>query len=209
MVNFWDVELVTYNLLQSLGWSYALLTLITHLLLEEKDTTERTEKLSSVTIILQILQTFSLLEILHRLLGKTSSALFPMLLQISGRLFFLFGLVTYQELKGSLVVFSLFLAYSFGECCRYPYYLDQQLGKNTIFLSWARYSGFLLFYPWGLVSEWLVIWNALPFIQSNLYFYFCCVMLLVGPLFGFILLKYMLVQRRKKLQRDVSRKTGS
>jgi hypothetical protein len=39
-------------------------------------------------------------------------------------------------------------------CCRYPYYLLGQLGvKAPYWLTWLRYSAFIVLYPIGIVAE--------------------------------------------------------
>lgn len=143
-------------------------------------------------------------EIFNSLVGITPSPVLMTALQFFARLSITIG-VCYliPESPGNFNHWAfpgMLIAWSSVELIRYPYYVIKLTGKPVPFmLNWLRYSAFLVLYPLGLVTEPVVIYNSLPYINSSFHYYFF--------LFGFglyipgfyLLYGYMLKQRKKVL----------
>jgi len=145
-------------------------------------------------------QGVALLELVHGVLGFTKSAFLPLLIQIGGRFFYTFVLIPpYKELQMEPAVFCVMLAWSLGELIRYPFYVLNELGINSPLFTWLRYSGFLIFYPCGMLCEWYIAYKALSLLQPSPLYYFTFLWTVLFPIGGVLLLSNMLGQRRKKL----------
>ena len=69
-------------------------------------------------------------------------------------------------------MFSLLLAWGVTEVIRYAFYATKELNCTPYFLTWLRYTTFIVLYPIGVSSELAMVWLALPIIrQQQLYAY--------------------------------------
>ncbi len=188
--------LVGYNLILFLAWSLFFAWQIAHGFVLDK---------VSVTI-LNIAQVVALLEILHAKQGWVKSPLFTTALQISSRVFVLFWLnvipaehqVNILGISGITVVS---VAWSITEMVRYSYYATSLFNKEIKWLTFLRYTLFILLYPIGVTGEGMILlsvlkWNNYEIMITN--FVIAVVMLSYLPFFP-KLYGYMWQQRRKKL----------
>lgn len=58
------------------------------------------------------------------------------------------------------------LAWTFSEIVRYPYLMISTADSAPAWLTWLRYSAFLVLYPIGFYGEMRCIWDAIPYIRE-------------------------------------------
>ncbi|KAL8254682.1 hypothetical protein R6Q59_032903 [Mikania micrantha] len=123
------------------------------------------------SIFTGLLQTLAFIEVIHGALGIVPSGfLFP-LMQWGGRTHFLLAIVRkiyeVQELPAVLITF---VSWCCIEIIRYPFYALSCLGNCPSFLTYLRYTAFIVIYPIGVAGEMWIMYQSLPFImEKNLY----------------------------------------
>ncbi|KAM0026356.1 putative very-long-chain (3R)-3-hydroxyacyl-CoA dehydratase [Helianthus debilis subsp. tardiflorus] len=159
-----------------------------------------------------LLQTLAFIEVIHGVLGIVPSGfLFP-LMQWGGRTHFLLAIVRkIYEVQESPAVLITFVAWCCIEIIRYPFYALSCLGSCPPFLTYLRYTVFIVIYPIGVVGEMWIMYQSLPVIlEKNLYAdYFAAVLfsyytfvkavLICYPFLWLQLYLYLFKQRRSKL----------
>ncbi|XP_043698602.1 very-long-chain (3R)-3-hydroxyacyl-CoA dehydratase 2 [Telopea speciosissima] len=203
--------LLAYNSLQFIGWGLSLFWVLRSLI----STKSFHGAYASSGDFICFLQAVSFLEVLHGAIGLVrSGVLFP-LMQWGGRTQLLFlivrQIVEVQELPS---VFITFVAWSLSELIRYSHYALSNLGNCPSWLTYLRYTAFIVLYPIGVApGEMWLMYAALPFIKKkNLYadffsglpfsFYSSVMALLVCyPFMWLKLYLHLFKQRRLKLQK--------
>ena len=120
-------------------------------------------------------QLLALLEIAHALIGIVKAPLLPVTFQVGGRL----AVVALLESQyGHRIMadsrlgqvhqaafYAMVIAWSYADIIRFSYFLSS---KDTHgWLTWFRYSAFVLLYPVGLTTEaWIVYFGAVKQAQS-------------------------------------------
>ncbi|KAL4582933.1 hypothetical protein LXL04_007494 [Taraxacum kok-saghyz] len=101
-----------------------------------------------------LLQTIGFIEVLHGAVGIVHSGfLFP-LMQWGGRTHFLLAIVRQRsEVQESPAVFITFVCWCCIEIIRYPFYALSCLGNCPSFLTYLRYTIFIVLYPIGALGE--------------------------------------------------------
>eukprot|EP00271_Cylindrocystis_brebissonii_P002033 TRINITY_DN1238_c0_g2_i1.p1 TRINITY_DN1238_c0_g2~~TRINITY_DN1238_c0_g2_i1.p1 ORF type:complete len:229 (+),score=20.83 TRINITY_DN1238_c0_g2_i1:327-1013(+) len=201
--------LVLYNALQSLGWMLVLFTLI-------KCAVKNEDPYSATSSDVGILQMAALLEVVHAATGIVRTGVVTALMQWAGRahvLFCIAGNVLEVQRLPSLV--AMFGAWALSEVIRYPQYTLSLLGIRPNWLTYLRYTAFIVLYPIGVFAgEMFLIYSALPYVrQRKLYgdFFrnilhapfdysnFLTALLLAYPFLWLHLYLHMLRQRRAKI----------
>jgi very-long-chain (3R)-3-hydroxyacyl-CoA dehydratase len=166
----------------------------------------------------KIVQTCAAAEILHSAVGLVRSPIFSTIMQVGSRLFLVWGIselsVASQLQFGYLL---MVVSWSLVEIPRYAYYALAIIGKPPSFLTWLRYTLFIVLYPSGISGEILTILSAMPHIKETKpysismpnsmnfafdYYYLCLILLatyLPGSPFMF---SHMWQQRKKILGAD-------
>lgn len=142
----------------------------------------------------------ALFETGHAVSGLVPLPLLSILLQFFARLVIvaISYFVPNSEGNFSPAYIALSLAWSVTEVIRYSFYFAKQFGEVPYFLQWLRYSAFVVLYPLGLVSEPVVVYLTLAYVQGVYYWFLVLSLPLYIP--GFIkLYGYMWRQRRKYL----------
>ena len=147
------IYLTNYNLIQTIGWIYLFFkTLRKNIKKKEETTWERTN------LILKTFQTLSIFEILNSYLKIVKSSTKETSQQILARLFIIYFVIDkVQLLKKSKILYPLLLSWSLSDSIRYFYYFLKEFGFQPYWIKYLRYSGFLIFYPIGMISEALLI----------------------------------------------------
>jgi len=110
-----------------------------------------------------IIQTFAILEVVHVLLGWVRSPLQTTVMQVSSRLFLIWGVVEqFPEVRSNPLYTSMIFAWSITEVIRYSFYACSILGKSPYVLLYLRYTTFYILYPVGASSEAFLIYATLP-----------------------------------------------
>ncbi|XP_042496398.1 very-long-chain (3R)-3-hydroxyacyl-CoA dehydratase 2 [Macadamia integrifolia] len=167
-----------------------------------------------------LLQIVSFLEVLHGAIGLVRSGVLLPLMQWSGRTQFLILIVRQiVKVQGLLSVFITFVAWSLSEVIRYSHYALSDLGICPPWLTYLRYTAFIVLYPIGVAAgEMWLMYEALPFIkEKNLYADFfgglpfsfdssVKVLLVCYPFMWLKLYVHLFKQRRLKLHKLYEKK---
>lgn len=132
----------------------------------------------------------------------------------------LWGIVALAPPAHQQAGFALMAAsWSTVEVPRYGYYLWSLLGGGSegvpAWLTWLRYSLFMVLYPTGISGEISCLWNSLPFIKAHgigefglpnphnvafsYYLTLWALLVAVYPPGSWVMFTHMLKQRRKVL----------
>ncbi|KAK9094535.1 hypothetical protein Scep_026004 [Stephania cephalantha] len=204
-----NLYLFSYNSLQALGWALSLYAVISSF----ASTASLNKAYAYSGNLVCLLQTVSGLEVLHGAIGLVPSGfLFP-LMQWGGRTHFALAIlrkiVEVQEIPAAFITF---FAWSLGEVIRYSHYALNSVGTSPYWLTYLRYTAFIILYPIGMaLGEMWLMYQALPLIkEKNLYadffsglpftrcsFFF--VFLVIAPFLFSNITKQLLGQRKRKL----------
>eukprot|EP00998_Keelungia_sp_KM082_P008786 NODE_496_length_1870_cov_37.802065_g489_i0.p2 GENE.NODE_496_length_1870_cov_37.802065_g489_i0~~NODE_496_length_1870_cov_37.802065_g489_i0.p2 ORF type:complete len:459 (+),score=141.21 NODE_496_length_1870_cov_37.802065_g489_i0:398-1774(+) len=204
--------LTVYNGVQAAGWSVALYKAVNWLM--NKPAGENMWQAAGGT--LGFFQYWAMLEVLHCLLGAVKSPVFTTAQQVASRVLLVAVANATTAQQDNVFLQMMVMAWSITEVVRYAYYA-LSLNKISVgFLTFLRYTMFLVLYPMGVLGELGVIHAALPALaeasktneptlfnhfskvvnSSNVYWFFLVPFYAVGlsQLYG-----YMLGQRKKVL----------
>ncbi|XP_039144756.1 very-long-chain (3R)-3-hydroxyacyl-CoA dehydratase 2 [Dioscorea cayenensis subsp. rotundata] len=209
MPRFSKLYLISYNSLLFLGWAIALSRLLGSFIA----TKSVNGAYAAAGELICWLQTVAFLEVIHSAVGLVPSGVMLVLMQWGGRTHFLLAIVSQiTELQDLPSVFITFLAWSLSEVIRYSHYASSSLELCPSWLTYIRYTAFILLYPIGVgPGEMWLMYKALPFIKErNLYksFFdslpfsyhsFVVVVLALYPFLWLRLYLHLFKQRRSKL----------
>ncbi|EFO24724.2 hypothetical protein LOAG_03759 [Loa loa] len=166
--------------------------------------------------IIKIATGLQLIDVAHALVGLTKGNYRVGLLQVCGRLAFIYVIDGYPDIQSSWTTYVLIIAYFSIEIFRYPYYAASSLKIEISLLTWLRYNMWILLYPVGLLLEGLTLYRSIPYYHrtekysiklpnvANIGFNFSFVLgiffLFVFPFVAVHLLRHMWLQRRKKYE---------
>ncbi|KAK2643163.1 hypothetical protein Ddye_024926 [Dipteronia dyeriana] len=208
--------LFTYNSLQAFGWAVSLFLILSNFL----SSNSINAAYGSAGELICLLQASSFLEVVHGAIGIVpSGVLFP-LMQWGGRTFVLITIVRkIDEVQELPSVFITFVAWSLSEVIRYPYYALNCIGNCPSWITYLRYTAFIILYPIGLVpGEMWLMYEALPYIKKKnpyadyfallpfSYYNFVTVLLVCYPFLWLNLYLYLLKQRRSRLSKRHEKK---
>lgn len=161
------VYLIMYNLYQFVGYFYIWLVLLIEL---NRDGFEKSSKsaFKTVGMPMKASQLLQYLEVLHAIVGYTNgSPIFP-LLQVTGRNFILFGFINAEaRCQDKPVILCLFIVWSSVELIRYPYYIISLVKREISWLTWLRYSVYVILYPLGFICEGLVMLVGIRYFEET------------------------------------------
>ena len=149
-----------YNSLQFLGWSTLLLQIILHF--QNGGTTANLY--ASVHLTLQIFQTGAVLEILHAATGLVRSSVQVTFQQVFSRVYITWAILyLLPPARLSVGVLMLLFAWTITEMIRYSMYAIQLVTTPPYFLTWLRYTFFIIAYPVGVTGELLCSFAGLQY----------------------------------------------
>ncbi|XP_072996169.1 uncharacterized protein [Typha latifolia] len=210
-----QLYLLCYNTLQFVGWSLALCEVLGSLFPDSID-----GAYASAGDLICFLQTLSFLEVIHAAVGLVPSGVLLALMQWGGRTHFLLAIVRQiPEIQVLPSVFITFMSWSISEVIRYSHYATSCVGICPHWLTYVRYTAFILLYPIGVApGEMWLMYQALPFIKErNLhssffnrlsisYYSFVVAVLLSYPFLWLKLYLHLFKQRRSKLGKQQVKK---
>ncbi|KAI9081857.1 hypothetical protein K1719_036119 [Acacia pycnantha] len=208
--------LLAYNTLQATGWTFSLLVILTNLL----STRSIAGTYASSGKLISLLQCSAFLEVIHGAIGIVPSGVLLTLMQWGGRVHFLLAVVDkVDEVQESLSVFITFLAWSISEVIRYSHYAFNCIGSCPSWITYLRYTAFIVLYPLGIgPGEMWLMYQALPIIKKrNLYadafsglpfsyYDFLRVVLAFYPFLWLKLYLHLFKQRKAKLRKNHEKK---
>jgi len=150
--------LVAYNSIQTLGWSFLLFQMATHLFSGgDVATLYANTKLS-----LQIFQTGAVLEIFHAIFGLVRSSVQVTTQQVFSRVYVVWAILYMCPTSQLSIGFPMLLfAWTITEIIRYSMYAVSLVGNPPYFLTWLRYTFFIIAYPVGVSGELICMYAAL------------------------------------------------
>jgi len=156
--------LLAYNSVQTLGWSYILYQMINHFS-KGGDTASLYSQTSSS---LQIFQTGAVLEILHAALGLVRSSVQVTLQQVFSRVYVTWAILYMLPPSQLSLGFPLLLfAWTITEIIRYSMYAVSLVTTPPHFLTWLRYTFFIIAYPTGVTGELLCSFTGMLYAQEK------------------------------------------
>eukprot|EP00820_Chromera_velia_P026765 Cvel_10564.t1-p1 / transcript=Cvel_10564.t1 / gene=Cvel_10564 / organism=Chromera_velia_CCMP2878 / gene_product=Very-long-chain (3R)-3-hydroxyacyl-[acyl-carrier, putative / transcript_product=Very-long-chain (3R)-3-hydroxyacyl-[acyl-carrier, putative / location=Cvel_scaffold640:8003-8713(-) / protein_length=237 / sequence_SO=supercontig / SO=protein_coding / is_pseudo=false len=162
------VYLFLYNVFTGGMWGYVLYILVSHFLEVGPTLTDLHLFYEKVELPLQIAQTLAVMEVIHAFTGLVRSDFFTNLIQVVSRLHVVWIIFLVNPANHSFpFMASAILAWSIAELIRYPFYALSLYGLCPSFLTFLRYSGFLVLYPVGIISEVASCVNCLAFFQTT------------------------------------------
>ncbi|KAF8813605.1 protein tyrosine phosphatase [Phlegmacium glaucopus] len=110
-----------------------------------------------------LVQTFAVLEIFHVLFGWVRSPLQTTVMQVSSRLFLVWGITEqFPEVCSNPLYASMVLSWAITEVIRYSFYACSLVRTTPFALLYLRYTTFYILYPTGASSEAFLIYATLP-----------------------------------------------
>ncbi|VDK84363.1 unnamed protein product [Litomosoides sigmodontis] len=113
--------------------------------------------------IIKIATALQLIDIAHALIGFTKGSYQVGLVQVCGRLAFIYIIDGCPDVQSSVTVFVLIITYFSIEIFRYPYYAASSLKTEILLLTWLRYNAWMLLYPVGLFLEGATMYQSIPY----------------------------------------------
>ena len=158
--------LLAYNFASCLLWSYVWLLIVHHLLTAPHPVQTL---YAHIHRPLQLVQSLAALEVVHSLLGLVRSPVLTTAIQVSSRLFIVWGVAHLAPPARTSLGFALCtLSWATVEPPRYLFYALSLLGAGIPHaLTWLRYSLFLVLYPSGITGEVLCVLAALPWLARH------------------------------------------
>ncbi|KAK6045320.1 tyrosine phosphatase-like protein, PTPLA [Cooperia oncophora] len=155
-----------------------------------------------------------LLDVIHGILGITTTGIVAGLIQVFGRLLMLFVIEGNPSIHNQFSTPILLLAWVLIELFRYPYYALRAWDTEVYALTWLRYTAWVPLYPLGLTMEWFSLLTSIghyyesgkyslqvPYLDVTLNFGIVVAVLTfaVMPFVSKTLLGHMTRQRRNKM----------
>ncbi|KAJ1383574.1 Protein-tyrosine phosphatase-like, PTPLA [Sesbania bispinosa] len=210
--------LLAYNSLQAIGWAVSFTIILCNLL----STASINGTYASAGNLISFLQCAAFLEVIHGAIGLVPSGALLPLMQWGGRTHFVLAIVGgIEEVQELPSIFITFFAWSISEVIRYSHYAFSCLGNCPSWITYLRYTVFIVLYPLGVgPGEIWVMYKALPIIKKkNLYadsfsglpfsyYDFLKVVLIVYPFLWFKLYLHLFKQRRTKLYKRHDKKSA-
>ncbi|XP_022900621.1 very-long-chain (3R)-3-hydroxyacyl-CoA dehydratase isoform X2 [Onthophagus taurus] len=164
--DFKKVFMICHNFFMYLGFFYILCVLGVRFLKEGPDSYSGTY--DSVGFLMKLLHVLMSLEIIYPILGYSKGSPLINFMQIFGRCFVLFGMISPEpRMQIKPVVFYLFLVWSSVELVRYPYYITQLYKKENAWLTWLRYTVWIPLYPLGFLCEGIIVLRSIPYAEET------------------------------------------
>lgn len=117
---------------------------------------------------LEIYQLLQAVEIVHGLCRIVNASPAITFIQVALRCTTVFIFARFiEESRHSIGVPMFILAWSLAEMARYLYYATNIMSRTSAYITWCRYSFFIVCYPLGSLGEMLVISKSLPYVKEG------------------------------------------
>jgi very-long-chain (3R)-3-hydroxyacyl-CoA dehydratase len=161
LVKYW---LVLYNLIQTVGWGFALSKVC------EVGMTGNVDKMQAVWSTagstIAWFQMFAIMEVVHAASGMVRSDPVMTAVQVYSRVLLVYVSNLSTLPQSSIWHFLMCFAWTLTETIRYPFLGLNGLGIKLAPLTWCRYSFFIILYPMGVSGELGTIWTAWKDLQD-------------------------------------------
>uniref|UniRef100_A0A8C4Q5P0 Very-long-chain (3R)-3-hydroxyacyl-CoA dehydratase n=1 Tax=Eptatretus burgeri TaxID=7764 RepID=A0A8C4Q5P0_EPTBU len=170
-----------------------------------------TDTFYAIGNIMGLSQGLAILEIIHSCFGLTQTPVLVVILKVVGRCFILFVLIWKEEhVQNNDIVFAIFYLWSALELFQHPYDMLSALKLEMFFITWLRYSAWIVLDPLTLMAEVVcIVKSTVYFGQYSIGFSSSRIMSVEMPtlLYMYILVfipagfyvkcRYLMLQRRK------------
>ncbi|CAO3627729.1 unnamed protein product [Mucor fragilis] len=197
--------LIAYNFASLAGWAYVLF-----LAVAQVASTGSYENVFEVTWpVLIVVQSTALFEIVHALLGWVRTPIMTTIMQVFSRIFLIWAVnYPFPQIHSHWSYTTMVISWSIAEVVRYSYYATNLASSVPAFITWARYTFFLVLYPTGISSELIMIYQSLPYVKAawgDLYYYaYIAVIILYAP-GSPVMYNHMRIQRNKYLKESAKK----
>jgi len=175
-LNVRQLYLVAFNVISALGWGYILVLTLLHMFnldgkAQPASSPSHLQPLyqRATTLFYRVgaqtalVQTIAVLEVFHVLFGWVKSPLQTTVMQVSSRLFLIWGITEQFPVVCSNPLYaSMVLSWAMTEIIRYSFYACSLVGKSSFTLLYLRYTTFYILYLTGASSEAFLIYATLP-----------------------------------------------
>ncbi|CAH8611987.1 unnamed protein product [Heterobilharzia americana] len=157
--------LATYNGVQLMGWAYILSLYISESFIRKNWFKPSTQ----VDVLLRLFQSLAIMEVIHAAIGLVRSSVITTLMQISSRLLVVWGIlyIIPEATNSNFGVPLIVISWSIAEMVRYTYYMADICGVKLYFLTWLRYSAFMVLYPTGISGEVLLMVSGIKRLKET------------------------------------------
>ncbi|XP_062517413.1 very-long-chain (3R)-3-hydroxyacyl-CoA dehydratase-like [Corticium candelabrum] len=157
--------LAVYNTVQWLIYTTFAVIFIIRLIFYGQDSISGTY--NATDPLMTIGQGMAFLEILHPVLGFVKTGVVAPLIQVAGRNSVLFLFITpFKEMHTKWTVAFLLFDWALAEFVRYPYYALSSFNAKRKWITWLRYSCWMVLYPIGFVLEGVVGYQSSVYMQQ-------------------------------------------
>jgi len=164
--DFRKTYLFLYNMFQFVGFVFILIIFAINYIKEGPDSIKGSYL--AVGRVMKFLHFMQLLEIIHPLLGYTAGSPIMPAIQLFGRMFMIFIMIDAEpRMHSDPAVFYLFLVYTIVEVIRYSYYMFHVFRYNIAFLTWIRYTAWVVLYPFGFFQEGVIIFRNISYFEDS------------------------------------------
>lgn len=158
------IYLCMYNLMLSLGWTILMIQFSSHMIYG--DGVPGLWNATSVSLLL--FQSMAILEVVHCAIGIVRSSVMLTFSQVFSRVFLTWAILYSLPAARTSYGFPLVLfAWSLTEIVRYMYYFLSLIGILPQFLTFLRYTLFIVLYPLGVTGEMLCYFSVLPLVKQH------------------------------------------
>ncbi|KAI7897205.1 tyrosine phosphatase-like protein [Mucor mucedo] len=198
--------LIAYNVGSLAGWGYVLLLAIQQLFKAQ----DYTNVFEATWPVLIVVQSTALFEILHALLGWVRTPIMTTIMQVASRIFLIWAVnYPFPQIHSHWSYTTMIVSWCIAEVVRYSYYATNLASSVPSFITWARYTFFLVLYPTGISSELMMTYQSLPYVKAQwgeLYYYLYIAILALYLPGAPVLFNHMRVQRNKYLKESSAKK---
>ncbi|KAM4714419.1 very-long-chain (3R)-3-hydroxyacyl-CoA dehydratase 4 [Anableps anableps] len=165
MYSFRLVYIFSYNLFQFCGHTWILANTIARFFTFGRDALADT--FYSVGFVMSLCQLLSILEIFHIADGIEKARLFPRFIQVIEKNILLIMVIMLEEIQSKPVVCVQFFLWNILDLLRYPHELLCVMERPSITMLWSRYSLWIPVYILSVVSEGVIIYQALQYLEPS------------------------------------------
>ncbi|CEP12671.1 hypothetical protein [Parasitella parasitica] len=192
--------LVAYNFTSLTGWAYVLFLALAQIV----STGSYKDVFEATWPVLIVVQSTALFEIVHAFFGWVRTPIMTTIMQVFSRIFLIWAVnFPFPQIHCHWSYTTMVVSWSIAEVVRYSYYATNLVSAVPGFITWARYTFFLILYPTGISSELIMIYQSLPHVKAawgELYYYaYIAVILLYGP-GSPVMYNHMRIQRNRYLK---------
>jgi very-long-chain (3R)-3-hydroxyacyl-CoA dehydratase len=164
------VWLVTYNLVNTLGWLYVFTWIFYHWIFEGLESLKYS--FEDTKMLVSFLLSIVILDLVHEALGWVGNADISVFVRAHCKVLrrshmYFMALWFVPETQRHVTTGIMLFLWAMLDLIRYPFYALNTFRISPYGLTYARYSSFIILYPAGFVSEIWVWFLMMPYIAER------------------------------------------